>query len=68
MTNKNKIVELKKLQKRRDFLYKISNQYLDKLFVGNLSYIDYLNMEELKKEIKLLNKKGNEITKKIVNG
>ena len=58
-------IELKKIQKYRKYLYKILSNYLDKLFVGNFNYNDYLITENLKKEIKDLNNQGKHIVKEI---
>lgn len=43
--------DLKKLQMRRDFYYKISHQFLDKMSNGTMNLIDYFNMVQIKKEI-----------------
>ena len=36
---------------RRDFYYKISHQFLDKMSNGTMNLIDYFNMVQIKKEI-----------------
>lgn len=61
--------KLKEIQRQRKLRYKICKQYLCKMsnndYDNSLSLIDYLNMVQIKKEIDLLNQKGNWIVKKI---
>ena len=60
--------DLKKVQNRKKFLYKISRQFLNKMFLGEMNYIDYLNMIQIKKEIKNLDIEGQKIVREIVDG
>lgn len=67
--------DLKQIRRERDFIYKILSRYLNKMsqwkwndeidLNKSITYIDYLNMEQLKKEIEILNKKGQIIVRKI---
>lgn len=60
-------VELKKVQNYRKYLYKISRCFLDKMSLGNINYIDYLNMQQLKKEISDLDNQGKKIVREMYN-
>jgi len=61
--------ELKKIQNEIDFIYKnILSHMLEKMFVGKITYIDYLNMEYWKYEINNLNDRCKIIVHKIVYG
>lgn len=60
-------VELKKVQNYRKYLYKINGYFLDKMSLGNINYIDYLNMQQLKKEIDDLDNQGQKIVREMYN-
>jgi len=61
--------KLREIQRQRKLRYKMFEQYLYKMsnndYDNSLSLIDYFNMVQIKKEIDLLNQKGNWIVKKI---
>lgn len=57
--------DLKKVQKTRKIYYNMQKYFLNKLFYGTLTYIDYVNMCNIKKEIEKLNKQGCKIVKQI---
>lgn len=60
--------DLKEVQNTKQIYYNMQKYFLNKLFDNTLTYIDYVNMCNIKKEIEKLNKKGSEIVKQISLG
>lgn len=70
-------VELKKVQNYRKYLYNISGNFLDKMsqwgwnseidWNKSITYIDYLNIQQLKKEIDDLDNQGKKIVREMYN-
>ena len=61
--------DLKEVQRKRKYLYKIMKQYLTKM--GNkelMTLNDYFNMIQLTKEVELLDIESKEIVRKIIKG
>ena len=58
--------ELKEIQKKRAFCYKMLQQFSNKMsYKQMITYIDYLNINQLLNEIDGLNEKGSKIVYEI---